>query len=309
MKICDKIFSELNLEPEHISPCCNVRSLKVPVFPYSGGPINMRAYSDFLQKTINELQNEGPVCRGCPELYETSEGAAAIRFRAVSINMHRYFCNCKCVYCRLWQHRKKAAPYDPLPALRSLKEQNALVQGCQISWGGGEPSILPTFDESCEWALENDCFQYIHTNALRFSPAIASALGNGKAGINISLDSSSPAIYEKIKGLNGFHRVVENLKLYAEYAPQLINLKYIVFEENNNPAEISNFLKLCKDLGVGGVQYSLDFRETNARKVSHNTLTAAAFMKKQADLLGLRCYPSFIDPQWQQKIDEIEATL
>lgn len=310
MKICSKIFREINLEPAHISPCCNIRGLRVPAFPYSGGLIDMEVYAAFLQKTADELQTDSDLCRGCPDLQTVDRPQeCSINFRAVSINMHRFFCNCKCVYCSLWHDRKKSAPYDPLPGLKSLKDQNALASNCVISWGGGEPSILPTFDASCDWALDNGYWQYIHTNALRFSPAIARAIRKKRAAINVSMDSSSAPIYKRVKGLDGFQKVTDNLKKYAEYGPKAITLKYIVFDESNSPAEISGFLRLCKGLDIGQAQFSLDFRETTAGKVSEKTLAASAFLVKQAEALGINCVPSFIDRPWLDRINALAAQI
>ncbi|MBD5641166.1 MAG: radical SAM protein [Desulfovibrio sp.] len=310
MRFCPKIFNEINLEPAHISPCCNIRGLQTPVFPYSGGEIDMNAYAAFLQKTADELQTDSGLCRGCPDLESAAQPRTyGISFHAVSINMHRYFCNCKCVYCGLWQDRKRKEPYDPLPGLKSLRNQDALAENCVISWGGGEPSILPTFDASCDWALENGYYQYIHTNALRFSPAIARAIRRKRTAINISLDSSSPAAYKRVKGLDGFQKVTDSLKKYAEYDPGALTLKYIIFEENNSPAEVAGFIRLCKALNVAQAQYSLDFRETNSRKVSEKTLTTAAFMIKQAQALGVECVPSFIDRPWLEKINAIAESI
>lgn len=307
MKICYQMLNDINFEPSHISPCCNTRNLRVPTFPYTGGPIDGEAYASHINKVLAEIQGGSNLCAGCPDLVETGQSSLScdLKFRAVSFNQHRHFCNCQCVYCNLWNKRQTGKPYDPLPALQSLAEQDLLTPSCQIHWGGGESSILPTFDAACDWALGRGYHQFIFSSALRFSPAIARALKRDKANLDISLDSSSPAGYRKVKGLDGFRKVTENLRRYAQYNPQRIVLKYIIFNENNDLREIEGFLRICAGLKIGYAQFSLDFREVNAGTVSEKTLLAAAWMKIKALELGVPCAPAFIDEPWLGRINSL----
>ena len=190
MKFCSKLLKEINFEPEYLSPCCQTRNVKIPAFPYAGGEIDLNAYARHIEKILEGIQADAEDCRNCPELVETDALPGSNgQFRAVSINMHRYFCNCKCTYCSLWKHPQKGPGYEVLPGLKSLYEQNALQGNCFVSWGGGEPSILPQFDETSSWVMGKGFFQQIHTNALRFSPAIAEILSENKGRISVSLDN------------------------------------------------------------------------------------------------------------------------
>lgn len=124
MKICAKMFNELNFEPVSISPCCNTRALKIPAFPYSGGEIDLEKYGKHIENVLLDIQSGSNTCKNCPELVEI-DGSPHItngKFHAISINMHRHFCNCKCCYCNLWQYADKGMGYNILPALKSLKE-------------------------------------------------------------------------------------------------------------------------------------------------------------------------------------------
>lgn len=130
------MFHELNFEPNAISPCCNTRALAIPKFSYNGGSVDLGKYAEHLENTLVEIGEGSEICKNCPELVEI-DGVPNItggKFGAISINMHRHFCNCKCVYCNLWHAREKGAPYDILPALASLKNQGALSDKCVISW-------------------------------------------------------------------------------------------------------------------------------------------------------------------------------
>lgn len=309
MKLCPILLNNINFEPDHISPCCNTRGLKVPKFPYSGGPVDGEAYVAHINRVLAEIQSGGDTCAKCPDLIATDENHISqdLKFDAVSFNQHRHFCNCKCVYCGLWKTRQDKAPYDPLPALVSLEKQGLLRSDCQIHWGGGESSILPTFDGACHWALSRGYFQFIYSSALRFSPSIAQALRHKRAKLDISLDSSSQAGYRKVKNLDGFKKVMENLRLYARENPDAVVLKYIIFDANNDLGEIDGFLAICAELQIGCAQFSLDFRETIGGKVSERTLIAAAYMLTKARDMGVPCEPAFIDEPYLSRIGELAS--
>ena len=77
--------------------------------------------------------------------------------------------------------------------------------------------------------------------------------------------------------------------------PDNVHLKYIIFELNNNPAEIKAFLAFCAQLGISNVQYSLNFQELNGAGPSLKTLLGAAFFQFLATEMNMKCpHPSFL---------------
>jgi hypothetical protein len=45
--------------------------------------------------------------------------------------------------------------------------------------------------------------------------------GRGAAAMNVSLDSASPGVYQTVKGVKGFGKVIENLGRYAASATDI----------------------------------------------------------------------------------------
>ena len=275
----------------------------------------MRAYTEHIRTVFAALQNDSPLCAGCPHLsdLDTSEDRSDMKvnvlFRTVSMNQHRHLCNCRCVYCTLWE--KPSQVYAILPALKSLWQQQALSKNCFFSWGGGEPSILPEFEEASRWILVKGFRQYIHTNALRYSRTVAEILASGKGGVNVSLDSASPETYKTVKGVDGFARVTENLRRYIDAAADrdAVHLKYIIFARNNQLNVINAFFDLCCDLGVRNVQFSFDFREINRGKLSVASLLAALLFIQNAKQLNMRCTPFFVDDIVIHRLEELAQRL
>lgn len=308
MKICHKLLNEINFEPNALMSCCDTRGINIPKFPYAGGPIDLNLYSRHIENTLQAIQNDESVCKGCPKLFECEKDNIqnCYQFQNISINMHRYFCNCKCVYCDFWKAPERGFGYDIFPGLESLHQANALRKNCFVSWGGGEPSILPTFDKTSEFALNIGAYQQIYTNCLRFSPAIMKVLAEERGHINVSLDSGTPETYRNIKGVDGFDKVLENLKKYRSAGKNNIVLKYIIFEQNNNIKEINAFLHIAKLLRINEIEFSLNFQEVNAGKVSEKTLLAAACLMAQAQKTGtVKVVPFYVDDIWMNKINEI----
>lgn len=308
MKFCHNITNDLNFEPGSLQPCCNTKALRrLPQFAFSGGHVDMNAYKARMVEAVKELQQGGSMCAGCDKLVDVDipEGGQwdlDIRFATVSINKHRHICNCRCVYCDLWRNPRDS--YAILPPLRSLWSQKALRQDCFFSWGGGEPCIIKDFEETSAWILRHGFFQYVHTNALRFSPVLADILRQGRGGVNISIDSGSAETYRAVKGLDGFARVTDTLRQYAEAAKHMyeVHLKYIVFERNNGLEEIERFFQLCRETGITHVQLSLNFHEVNQGALSEATLAGAAFFLKRAEELGMHCMPFYISDALMARI-------
>lgn len=306
MKYCLNLFQDINFEAKSISPCCNIHGIKIPAFKYHGGPVDIQKYALHLKDTLRRLQTEDKLCKGCPEIKETSHGIEAdLLFRTVSINMHRFFCNCKCVYCDLWKRKTETKPYEILEPLQSLYKQGVLAPDCTISWGGGEPSILPEFEKAAQWATEHNFYQLVHTNAIKYSPAIANLLKLNKGSINVSLDSGSAKTYKSVKGVDKFREVTENIEKYSQQShPACIQLKYIVFEENNRIPDIESFLAFCARLGVPEIYYSLDFREINGNTISEQTILAAAFLNQRAKSRGITATPFSLGKNLTKRIEE-----
>lgn len=314
MKICDHLLGKINFEPDYCAqPCCDIRATGVPSFALSGTKISMSEYKTHFDTSLMQLQKQSGLCAGCHELYTADVSLPDLLrkpliFQNVSINHHRYFCNCRCVYCELWKRKSPNKPYNVLPYLQSLHTQNALATSCAFSWGGGEPTILKEFDKAAHWIYEQGYLQYIHTNALIRSKAIEALLPGGKTWINVSLDAGTAKTYCEIKGVDKFNTVISTLEHYSTIGAgrNILDLKYIIFEANNTLPEIEAFLQICKRLKIPQVQYSFNFAEVNRKAVSQNSLLAAIFLTGRAKALEIACQPFFISPEYLAKIKACE---
>lgn len=187
---------------------------------------------------------------------------------------HFSVCNADCIYCtnNLEKEDRTNDMYDILPILKSFKEQGIIRQGCELHIGGGEFTIYKECNELLDlFALTKFSKVYVPTNAISYNEKLFKALDNGSAGIIVSLDSGTGKTFNKIKRVDAFDKVVNNLKKYAqtENSARAISLKYIVIPTyNDNYKEFKNFMKTAKNIGIKKLIIDIDARYS--RLLNHN---------------------------------------
>lgn len=106
------------------------------------------------------------------------------------------------------------------------------------------------------------CF---YTNCMKFDEDIAKNLhDNPRSTINLSIDSGTPETWRKIKGLDNFDKVIENLSKYyvASTRPGQITLKYIVMPGiNDNYEDFTSVIEIMKVLKVNRLIIARDGRK------------------------------------------------
>ena len=102
------------------------------------------------------------------------------------------------------------------------------------------------------------------TNSFIFNEDIARELhDNPMAGINISIDSGTAETWHKVKGVNNFPKVLENLVQYWKCScrPGQITVKYIVLPGiNDSDEDFISCINVLKSLDVTSFSLSRDVR-------------------------------------------------
>ena len=121
----------------------------------------------------------------------------------------------------------------------------------------GEPTILPNIDAICDLVLERNWSIQLNTNAILYKEKLAEAIAaNPKSFMAVALDSGSRETYKKIKRVDTYERVIENLHKYKEKGCNIF-LKYILIPQyNDNIDEIIKFLYVVEELNVKHVTLS-----------------------------------------------------
>lgn len=257
---CRYIEHGLDFEHTRLETCCFTChsggghiTLKTD---YKGEMIDWKKLFEQKRKYREEHRkgNILPNCKGCVFLEEKEwDEEDYINFLQFNYWVQ---CNSKCSYCYEVQNKKmfdKIKPYNTVPIIKEMIDKNILRTGGEVAFGGGEPTIAPEFEDLIN-LLTNSGFRNmrIHSSGIKFSPAIEDAIKKGVLNVVISIDSGCEKTYKKIKSVNCFKKVVENMKKYAAANKNnygLMTSKYIIIPNvNDNRKEIDLWIETVKSI-------------------------------------------------------------
>lgn len=181
-------------------------------------------------------------------------------------------CNCACVYCgnrsethlKITTKKGKSEFVDLYKILKSFIKEKHFAENVNVSFVGGEPTLLKEFPDIIKLFLKNKYKMHILTNGIIYEKIFAKSLKvNKENNMTISLDCGCSETFKKIKGVDKFEIVTKNIMRYlkesGENSRNLI-IKYILIEGlNDNKEEIVKWLELCKKLGVGILHPTIEF--------------------------------------------------
>lgn len=115
-------------------------------------------------------------------------------------------CNFRCEYCNMcFSHRQM----DEELAMRIAREYKEMG-GRIIHFTGGEPTVVPYFEDICRYAKSLGLQVSSNTNA--FKRVDVSCIDKLKA----SFDTANQAEFDRTVGVQSFTTVVENMKYYSD---------------------------------------------------------------------------------------------
>lgn len=176
---------------------------------------------------------------------------------------HFTHCNCNCIYCYTEKDKKffnSNKTYNIYPVIKDMIDKKILSKNATITFGGGEPTILQEFEDLVYLLLNYDVYNIrIHSDAIKYSPAIEKGLKLGKITLITSVDSSSKKLYEKIKQVPCYDKVWKNLAKYAKAKNGLIRTKYVLIPGvNDNLTEVKNWLQKTYDAGIKHIAFDVE---------------------------------------------------
>ena len=265
---------------------------------YSGEKIDWDALFEKKRKYREEHRkgNLMPICVGCVFL-EEKEWDQEDYIDFLQFN-YWVACNSKCTYCYEVQNRKlfeKIKPYNTVPIIQEMIDKKILRPGGEVSFGGGEPTIAPEFEELINLLTKSGFRNMrIHSSGIKFSPAIANAIKKGVLNVVISIDSGCDKTYKKVKNVNAYKKVIDNMKKYAEANQNgfgLMTSKYIIIPNiNDNRKEIDMWIDSV--VKVGGKWLALDIEDvwykTNRSTISSYYLDLVNYVINKANSLGMK---------------------
>lgn len=205
------------------------------------------------------------ICEGCPSL-KVKDWDGSMQLKYILIN-HWENCQLDCIYCHTHDQKKflnSLKPWKILPVLQDALKQNMLSYNGNVNITGGEPTILKEFPDLMKFFLEKtNIFIMINSAAVDYSKWIRKGLEKRRAAVTISLDAGTRETYKKIKNVDYFKKVINNIKKYKKgldpISASLIGMKYIFIPGYNDTLEeVKSWLKIVEDLGMTNIQLELE---------------------------------------------------
>jgi wyosine [tRNA(Phe)-imidazoG37] synthetase (radical SAM superfamily) len=193
----------------------------------------------------------------------------------VNLSMYPAPCQSKCMYCGVhsgesgvFDKRRHADCYEKLFDMLDYALESGMIAPDAV-WqvSSGEITIHPFKDRILDLVRYRTAIFY--TNCFIFDEKVAANLKeNPRSVINLSIDAGTPQTWNRVKGVDNFNTVTDNLvKYFNSSKPGQITLKYIVLPGiNDNLEDYATVIEIMKILKVkqltisrdGRMKYSLD---------------------------------------------------
>jgi pyruvate-formate lyase-activating enzyme len=265
-KSCIWLETTLRFNPLHLAFCCSdfgknkTPSIELGANEYDKTMHDFFATRDRIIEELNlpigaDVKNP---CLGCinirDALWHTDR-----RIRSVAFS-HTTFCNFSCSYCCTLHGVKDHSHSDienSLGLFCFMKKNNIIDTNTEIYLVSGEITMHPRRDAIFAEVQDNPCC--IFTNASAYSEKIDAILSMGRSKVYVSIDAGTRETFAKVKGVDAFDRVCENLARYSAGGDRFVHLKYIILPGlNDSEADIDGFIALCDRLRARVVDVSRD---------------------------------------------------
>lgn len=203
-------------------------------------------------------------CKNCFMLKKGNWSEPDLGVSFVNMN-HFITCNLKCKYCEgnnanLSEMLKNSDTKAVLKVLRGLINKGIIGRNAvPIEIAGGEPSIVKDIDSVIDFCVEVGCFTRVHTNGTVFKDCFTKVANTENIFITLTPDAGSRDVYLKIKGVDCFDKVWENIGKYMEATNSCKNFETKFIIQPDNFDDVENMIKMCLKHKVKATIVDLDF--------------------------------------------------
>ena len=314
---CHWLQHGLSFENDHIEMCClccHKGGGRLYIKEnYNGKGLSWDDIFKLKEKFISDNKNGiiDPRCDGCFNLvYRGWEDDDKRYINYIHFN-HWTHCNSDCIYCYTsWDkiNYQKRPHYKVFPMIKDLFKQKLFRPGGEITFAGGEPTILDEFEDLTNFLVKQEEVSRItvHSSGIKHSKAIENGIKSGKLSVCLSADAGTRETFKKVKRVDKFNKFWENVAKYAK-AQESDNNKYnvetkfiLIPEVNTTIEEIEKWLNLSVDAGVKSVvadienDFCKDLRAKNLNKPEFLVELGNYIIKRTKELdLNLVYYNNF----------------
>lgn len=154
-------------------------------------------------------------------------------------------CQLKCIWCSDKDLREReTATMTTASIFRLVDDLQANGTRGVVIEGGGEPTLLPDFDEVVSYIHKKGLGVGLITNGVRrLAPETVSRL----EWVRVSLDAGSPQEYLELKGTECFERVIGNIQFMVQHC-SVVGVGYVL--TNRNYLNMENLIFLLQKINI-----------------------------------------------------------
>ena len=265
-KFCHRLKNALFFSNNDIIHCCSGEEQTSPKFMdnYYGEFFDKNLlYESKKSAQLRAKNGEVPfkACENCHSFTE-EEWDDDLSIKDIAIS-HWTACNCNCFYCYTAKDKNyfnTRKPYKLMPVLEEIKD--IIDFNGVVRFIGGDVAMLEEFEQIVNFFYDNGMRDfYVPTSGIKFLPTIEKILLGGYGHVIVSVDSGNAEMYRKIKQVDCFDKVAENISRYISAANEggsLFELKYILIPNvNDNIEQVRSWLDFAEKMGAKNL--ALDF--------------------------------------------------
>ncbi len=284
---CHWLQHGLSFENDHIEMCClccHKGGGRLYIKEnYNGKNLKWDDIFKLKEKFIKD-NKQGIIdsrCDGCFNLVNKGWEDFGHYINYIHFN-HWTHCNCDCIYCYTsWDkvNYQKKPHYKVLPMIKELFKKKLFKPGGEITFAGGEPTILDEFEDLVNFLLKNGADRItVHSSGIKYSKAIEKGIKEKKLSVCLSADSGTRQMFKTVKRVDKFDKFWENAKKYSNAQKDILNKIYVETKfilipgVNTNKEEIDKWLDLTIQSGIASIvvdienDYCRDLRAENKDK-------------------------------------------
>ncbi|MDR0498320.1 MAG: radical SAM protein [Holophagales bacterium] len=258
-------------------------------------------------ETLRSDLNKGKltICTGCRNL---SPGASNEELKITTVTLDSGMpgatkCNFKCFFCFHGMNFEKKT-HERSENLDSLLEilhyfaENEAVR--QLNYSAAEITNSPDRVEILRLLKEKKWIGEMNSNGSGYVEEMKELLSENNYWLITSMDSGTPETFARVKGVDAFHKVVENLEKYAASDGQ-IYIKYILLEGINcGVPDLEGFVAVAERTKAN-VIIAWDMRN-KFTAFSESQYEAAAYMARQCVSRNIPFVFRFDTPEYKNRL-------
>jgi sulfatase maturation enzyme AslB (radical SAM superfamily) len=232
-----------NEEYFHITPCAITGKNMGVLLPVVDCEEDINAsinnWLDMREQLIEQIRRGIPrtngFCENCAEIYFDTWDEVK-DFTNFSISIYPSPCNLKCRYCLYWKSGAlnarglEQAVTKVEQVFNELRKRELLANTFTIYLCSGEYSVHPY--KQIIQKLFKDGHILGLTNSVIYDETLAQKLKDGLSTLIISVDAGTHDTYERLRGVDAFEKVCENIKRYTKCGN--VRIKYILLKDIND---------------------------------------------------------------------------